>query len=191
MRPAAPAWKVVLIVEDDSDGRTLAILLAKSYRSLLIDWLPANGIGNIKRNGTKLIRLAKDRLPRTGGCVAVVIDRDSKDSNCDEPHQSIARICRAEGVPLVLCREAMEAWFLADLGCCAWLGLPQPSRSDRISDPKKRVSQAFLKKTGRTYQRRRARLEVARQAMGLELQRNESIQYAWELIKKCVTGDQP
>jgi hypothetical protein len=175
----------VLVVEDDSDGRAFQALLAPLYPSVTVDWLPANGIGNIKRKGSALIDLAKDRVLEGKGCVAVVIDGDGRDPSRDEPHASIQKLCRAAKIPLVLCREAMEALFLADPGCCRWMGIPLPPRSDTMSDPKARVAEAFLNKTRRTYQRRRARMEVARQASGPEGRRNGSLHSAQALLRQC------
>lgn len=179
-------WKLVVIVEDDSDGRVLGSLAAKMKLPVTVDWLPANGIGNIKRNAGRLIGLAQSRVEPAAGCVAVVIDRDRKDPKVDEPHRTIAEECASSRVPLVVCREAMEAWFLADPGCCAWLGIKMPSRSDTITDPKARVSQAFLKKTRRSYQRRPARLQLAGQATGPDPSRNPSLLEAARLVANCL-----
>lgn len=92
-RATAQPWQVVLIVEDDTDGRALRDLARASGFGVRIDWLPANGIGNIKRRGDALIRLARDRIDRGRGCVAVVVDRDGKDRGREEPHRTISRTC--------------------------------------------------------------------------------------------------
>jgi hypothetical protein len=183
----APAWTVVAIVEDESDGVSLRQLLTCSRPEVTFDWLPANGIGNIKRRCPQLIRLALDRIRDRRGCVAVVIDGDRQDESRDEPHRSIARACADHGVALLVCREALEAWFLADPGCCRWLGIPLPDRSDGIADPKERVAEAFLRTTRRTYQKRRARLEIARQASGPDRQRNRSLEEALGHIDGCLS----
>lgn len=158
------------------------------WRRAQFDWLPAGGIGNIKRNAARLIALARDRVATGRGCVAVVVDRDSKDTSRDEPHRTIARACRRAGAEFIAAREAIEAWFLADPGICKWLGVPPPATSDGIHDPKQRVSRAFQRATGRPYRKRRARIEVARHSAGIEIARNKSARLALEAVRKCLAG---
>lgn len=179
-------WRIVLVVEDDSDGRAIAELLARSDYPVQVDWLPAGGIGNIKRKADRLLALARDRLERRSGCVAVVLDRDGKNPGRDEPHRSISRACRGGGAEFIPAREALEAWFLADHGICAWLGIASPRRTDGIRNPKARIALAFTRKTGRPYGRRRARLEVARQATGIDATRNDSARLAMQAVKRCL-----
>lgn len=186
MPDGTPPWKIILIVEDDSDGRAIAELAGKQGGHARFDWLPASGIGNIKRNVEKLISLARDRLAGQQGCIAVLIDRDGKNPSNDEPHRTIARACRRKKAEFIAAREALEAWFLADPGVCKWLGLTPPPRTDTIRDPKQRISQAFYKKTGRPYRKRRARLEVVRQSTGIDVGRNRSAQQALGAIRKCL-----
>lgn len=174
MDRAPSTWKVVLIVEDDPDGRALAELALRSGLRARFDWLPAGGVGNIKRNAEKLISLARDRVERGRGCVAVVVDRDRKNLVKDEPHRSISRACRRAKAECIVAQEALEAWFLADSGICRWLEVSQAARTDTIHDPKQTVARAFDRKTGRPYRKRRARLEVARQSTGVDGSKNSS-----------------
>jgi hypothetical protein len=178
-------WTIVLIVEDDSDGRALAALTSRSQISSRVDWLPAGGIGDIKRRAEQLIELAKDRITSTTGCVAVLVDRDGKDPLRDEPHRTIAAACRRTGVEFLAAREALEAWFLADEGICSWLGVRARATTDRIGDPKAVVAKAFLKKTGRPYRQRRSRVETVRHASGIQWSRNESANRARRLAQAC------
>jgi len=184
-KAARGPWKVVLIVEDDTDGRTIAELVRKTHPSLVIDWLPGNGIGNIKRKLDKMLALARDRFKPGQGCVAVLLDNDCKDVTRDEPHRSIARTCDKHGVPLVCCVESIEAWLLADPGCAQWLGLPTSGATHTFRDPKGRVAAAFLSKTNRTYHKERARQELARQASGPDARRNPSLKRALDLLSSC------
>ena len=179
-------WKIVLIVEDDSDGRALRHLAQATGVRATIDWLPANGIGNIQRKAVALIRLARDRIERRG-CVAVVVDGDGRDPETDEPHRSIQRACTAERVPLILSREALEAWFLADAGICAWLGMPARGSTDGLPDPKRAVADAYYARTRRAYQQRRARLDVAQHATGPDPSRNRSLVDAFAHLAGCRT----
>lgn len=185
--PSPPQWRVVLIVEDDSDGRACRELARAAGLRAFVDWLPANGIGNIKRSGAKLIELAKDRVGKNG-CVAVVIDGDRKTPSRHEPHRSIFQACRSTKVPLVIAREAIEAWFLTDPGICRWLGVAQPANTESLRDPKKTVADAFYKKTGRTYLRRRARLEVGRQATKPDVARSKSLADGMNHLVSCNAG---
>ncbi len=38
-RPPEP-WRIVLVVEDDSDGRAVAELVSRSGQDVTVDWLP-------------------------------------------------------------------------------------------------------------------------------------------------------
>lgn len=154
---AAP-WKVVLIVEDDSDGQACRVLADRLGLPVTLDWLPANGVGNIKRRGVQLIGLARDRIPEGRGCVAVLLDRDGKDVTRAEPHRTIRRLCRQAGAPLLLAVESLEAWLLADAGCADWLGVGRPANADSLPQPKKDVERAYYQKTHRSYTRRARRL---------------------------------
>jgi len=189
-RPPEP-WRIVLVVEDDSDGRAVAELVSRSGQDVTVDWLPANGIGNIKRNAARLISLARDRLEGRRGCVAVVVDRDGRNPGREEPHRTISRTCRRSRVEFIAAREALEAWFLADPGICRWLGVPLPGNTEGIRNPKRRVEQAFFRRTGRAYRRRRARLEVARQATGVDAARNGSARVAFEAVRRCLGAENP
>jgi hypothetical protein len=164
-------------------------LMSKIEPRVRLDWLPANGLGNIKRNAHKLIALARDRLDVGAGCVAVVVDRDRRDPAKDEPHRTIARACRRGRVELITAREAIEAWFLADPGICAWLGVAPAPETDAIPDPKQRVAQAFARKTGRPYRKRRARLEVVRHARGIDALRSRSARHALDAVRQCLRSD--
>lgn len=185
MKPAHKSWKVVLIVEDDTDGRTIAELARKTHPALTIDWLPGNGIGNIKRKLASMLLLARDRFRPGQGCVAVLLDNDGKDVQRDEPHRSIARACKEQDVPLVPCVESIEAWLLADPGCAQWLGLPTKGATHTLRNPKGRVAAAFLTKTKRTYNQERARVELAKQASGPDGTRNPSLKRALDLLTSC------
>lgn len=182
---AAHPWKVVLIVEDDTDGRTIRRLLEASGIRVAVDWLPAGGIGEIKRRADKLIRLAQARVSGARGCVAVVVDRDGKDSGRDEPHCAIKVACGRAGVPYVEAVEAIEGWFLADPGIASWLGTPIHRRTDGLGDPKGTVAKAFLKITGRGYLKRGSRPKVANRATGVDANRSASWKAALTLLAKC------
>jgi hypothetical protein len=182
---AEAPWTIVLIVEDDSDGRVVQELLRPLAIPVRLDWLPANGIGNIRRSGRRLIDLAKDRIGRRG-CVAVLIDRDGRGAARQEPHRSIARECRASGVPLILARESLEAWMLADPGISRWLGVPVKGRTDTLRNPKALVAKAFYRTAGRDYARRRGRLQVARQAHGIRRQTSASFDEALRHVEGCL-----
>jgi len=184
-------WRVVLIVEDDSDGQALKRLAEASGLSIDVDWLPANGIGNIKRRGEALLRLARARVDSKRGCVAVIVDRDRRDHRRDEPHRTIRRVCARHGTPYIEAVEAMEAWFLADPGIIAWLGLGERTETDRVSDPKRVVERAFHGKTKRPYGRRRARVQLVANATGVQPTRSRSWSKAVEELRRCPGGRAP
>ncbi len=174
MNPPSP-WKVVLIVEDDSDGQACRILTDKLDFNLALDWLPANGVGNIKRRCDQLIELARDRIQDGRGCVAVLLDRDGKDVRRAEPHRTIRRLCHQAGVPLLLATESLEAWLLADAGCANWLEVKRPANADSLPHPKQEVARAYYRKTRRPYTRRARRI-LADHANGSALLCSPSLQ---------------
>jgi hypothetical protein len=175
---AQTSWRVVVIVEDDSDGRALRTLAGKCGFAGVLDWLPANGIGNIKRKGQTLIDLARTRLKEEPGCVAVVVDGDGKDPGRDEPHKTISALCRRAKVPFVVACQAVEAWLLADAGVADWLGRSPARRPDTLKDPKREITRAFRRRTGRTYGRRIARAQVAEHADGTAATHSASLRTA-------------
>jgi hypothetical protein len=174
----------VLIVEDDSDGNALRQLAQAAGVDAIVDWLPADGIGNIKRRAEALIRLARDRVAGRG-CVAIVVDGDGRDPTVDEPHRTIQQACSAANVPLIVAREALEAWFLTDPGICSWLGVPRRPHTGSIADPKRRVAAAYYQKTRRPYQRRLARLRIAQQATGPAHRHNNSLAETFVHLTEC------
>jgi hypothetical protein len=182
---APPEWRVIMIVEDDSDGRAIRQLAVASGLPANLDWLPTNGIGNIKRNGDRLIGLAKERAGGHG-CVAVLVDEDGSNIERDEPHRTILRICKKAKVPFVAVRQSLEAWMLADPGICEWLGVSVRARTDTIANPKAIVARAFYLRTGRAYRRRRARVEVTAHARGANRAANGSLNGALRHIESCL-----
>ncbi|MBI3928146.1 MAG: hypothetical protein HY319_21565 [Armatimonadetes bacterium] len=105
------AWKVVLVVEDDTDGQALRLLAGRSGLGCHLDWVPANGLGNIKRRGIRLIQLAQARIRKGQGCVAVLVDRDGHDSTSQEPYATIRRHCREARVPYLEAGGAGVQWI--------------------------------------------------------------------------------
>ena len=188
MAPGPGKWKVVLVVEDDTDGKALRELVQASGLPILLDWLPANGIGNIKRNGAKLVELARSRFKAGTGCVAVLVDRDGKDVRKAEPHRTIRRHCVSRGAAYVEAVESLEAWFLADPAIAEWLGLKQHGSVDAVKDPKKVIAAAFYKQTRRTYQKRRSRQQVAQHAAGIDSGRSVSWRAAIARLVPCLAS---
>lgn len=179
MRP----WQLVLIVEDDTDGWALRALAERCGFEGTVDWLPANGIGNIKRRGRELIALARARLGGAAGCVSVVVDGDGRDVDSDDPLRAIAHTCRREGVRLVVAREALEAWLLADGGVAQWLDRSPSRRADQIRHPKRDLAQAYYRKTGRPYSPRLARRKLAAQVDGSGASRSASLRAALSYVQ--------
>ena len=176
--------KVVLIVEDTADGQALRHLAEKLRLGIVLDYLPAKGTGEIKRRGDMLIRQAKDRIEDDNGCVAVLIDRDSQSPEHVKRNRAIQQHCRRENVPLLLAIEELEAWFIADAGCATWLGLSRPHNSDTVADPKDQVRRAYRKKTGKSYQQRKARIRLAQHCDGSGPERSPSMKNALDHLEK-------
>src|SRR5262249_48341545 len=95
------------------------------------------------------------------------------------------RECKAGRVPLIVAREAIEAWMLTDGGICKWLEVPSRPRTNVLGNPKDIMSRAFLRKTGRPYRKRRARVEVAQHATGPNRTANPSLDDAIVHLEDC------
>lgn len=178
-------WTVVVIVESDNDGRAIRRLAETAGLPVRISILPAGSIGELKRRGEKLIALAQDRILNGRGCVAVVADGDNKDVIRDEPHRSIATTCSRMGVPFVVARQAIEAWLLGDPGIRNWLGLPNLTSPETLSNPKKRLLTAYRKKTGRAMGAERVFDDVIPHSVGIEGGKCQSWRSAVAHLSQC------
>ncbi len=185
-----PSWRVVLIVEDNSDGFACRTFAERIGLSVLVDWLPANGVGDIKRRGPKLIQAAQDRLVAGRGCVAVLIDRDryNPDPAVGPRLREIARICERCEVPLLLAQDCIEGWLRADEGVCKWLRLKIVAQTDNLPTAKDDIAARYYARTKRNYARRIGRIRVAEHADGSAPQHNKSLRKALQELRKSPCG---
>ena len=183
-RSSAP-WKVVLICEDETDGRVAKKLAHLVCPNVHLDYLPARGCGEIKRKLDKLVGDARRDVGRLG-CVAVLLDGDQKNLDRDEPHWAIRQGCKRLHVPFVACLQDMEAWLLADPGCRTYLQLPPlKGRTDGLAGTKSQVAAAYYKVSGRSYEKRLARQKLADKLTGPDLTANQSLAAAVTALLDC------
>ena len=75
---------------------------------------------------------------------------------------------------------------MRDKGIVDWLGLKVPNNVDTIPNPKKVVSDAFYRKTGRQYQQRRSRAQLVAHATGVAVAGSPSWNHALALLSPCL-----
>jgi hypothetical protein len=153
------SWTIWLIVEDENDGDIVRIILDKKRinvgRPRILK--PSGAHGGISRLDNQLellittIRKDKRFRPKQD-CIAVLHDWDENREQSNRRHyENIERICRKHRVKLVIARDEIEAWILADSGICEWLDL-QPRNWDEHSKPSDELNRQLRKKYRMKYQ---------------------------------------
>lgn len=124
-----------LIVEDENDGKAIRKILEKRRFQVRVRvYQPTGGSGGISRLAKQLEKLvATARANRKrNDCIAVMHDQDDQTQQRHrEDYELIARICTEQEVKLVIPRDELESWFLADTGLCTWLGIAPRNRDEQ------------------------------------------------------------
>src|SRR5262249_6218344 len=139
---------------DRGDAEVInAILKAKKINVRIRPLPPKQGsISRLAKELKTLIQIAlHDRKP--GDCIAVLHDADEQVQTSREDHQRITRICATykKDVVLVIPRDELEAWILADSGVCLWLGV-SPKNRDEEQKPSDTLSGLMQSKHKLKYQ---------------------------------------
>lgn len=111
-------------------------------------------------------------------CIAVLHDADEHRQPRREPYDNIREICQRyrDQVVLVIARDEIEAWLLADSGLCGWLGI-KPQSYDGQSKPKDTLNSLLKQHKGIKYQGRH-REQVWKHLAGDGDQHSESMKKA-------------
>jgi hypothetical protein len=118
--------KIWLIVEDDNDAIVIRAMLKVKQLPWTVEPLkptgPSGGISRLAKELPRLIQTAL-RQRHAGDCIAVLHDADSLTQLNRASHDRIRAICDEyqKDVTLVVARDELESWLLADKGICTWL----------------------------------------------------------------------
>ena len=138
-----------LMVEDENDGIAVRkILKKKGFKVNIKIYKPAGGSGGISRLAKQLERLiASAKAERKqNDCIAVMHDQDDQNQqNYRDDYHLIKKICAKERVKLVIARDELEAWFLADTSLCQWLEIT-PRNWDEQKKPSDELRSLLAKK---------------------------------------------
>jgi hypothetical protein len=145
-----------LIAEDESDGQIVQALLdARQVKVRVRVLVPTGGSGGISRLARQLPRLieqAKANKQRND-CIAVLHDADEHTQQARQPYNRVKEICEqhSRDVILVIARDEIEAWLLADPGLCGWLGV-KAGNCDGQSKPSETLNSLLKSEKGMKYQ---------------------------------------
>jgi len=145
-----------LIVEGESDPEVVrALLKAKKINVRVQPLFPTGGGIGISRLAGQLDRLIRTAIQKreSGDCIAVLHDADEQvpQSHRDD-YDQIKNICQQyrQDLVLVIAKDEIESWLLADEGLCKWLDV-KPKNCDHESKPSERLNSLVKRKTGKDY----------------------------------------
>lgn len=158
-----------LIVEDKTDAEVIrAILKAKSISVRINPLIPTGGTGGISRLAAQLEALIRTALEKrqADDCIAVLHDADEQSQSDRTLYDRIRTVCSSyrQEVALIVAKDEIEAWLLADESLCRWLG-ERPGNFDNQHKPSARLNQAVKNKTGKDYAAR-TRVQVLNELDG-------------------------
>ena len=145
-----------LIVEDQTDADVVnAILYAKKFDVRAKALKPPGGSGGISRLADNIEALIKTAIKKRqkGDCVAVLHDADETSERYRANHDRIRVVCEKypNDVKLIIARDEIESWLIADEGLCRWLEEKPHESSDKLQKPSKLLKRAIKRKTGKDY----------------------------------------
>jgi len=146
-----------LITEDESDKVIVEALVRKKGFDIQVARLKltggSGGVDRLAHQLERLIRDAKD-MKKPNDCIVVLHDADihMQQSN-RQTYEQIRRICKDNKVTLILARDEIEAWLLADSGICKWLGI-RPRNHDEETKPKDKLNSLLDQKHNMKYRER-------------------------------------
>lgn len=143
-----------LIVENKTDADVVRAILKAKQIDVRVRYLEppnAGGISRLAKELEALIKTAKAKR-KSNDCIAVLHDADSLSETNRQNHDKIAAIYEKykSDVVLIIARDELEAWLLADEGLCQWLG-EKAKNCDGEKQPSLRLNRAVKKKTKRGY----------------------------------------
>jgi hypothetical protein len=133
-----------LITEDANDIEVVRVLLRA--KKIFVDVHPLRparkpgGISRLHEQLEELIQAAKGRKSARD-CIAVLHDFDQFSQPNRETYTRIKQVCERheKEVVLVIARDEIEAWLLADSGLCKWLEI-KPRNCDEKMKPSDELS---------------------------------------------------
>jgi len=147
---ASTIW---LIIEGQNDGDIVRAILKCKYPQVRVSPLfPTGQAPNLSRLAAQIDKLIQQALVnrKPGDCIAVLHDADhlSRPTGRDD-YKRIKNVCEQhrQDVHLVLAKDEIESWLLADTGFCQWLKI-EAKNWDEIKQPSLRLA-SLLDKTGK------------------------------------------
>lgn len=147
---------IYLTTEDRMDANVIrAFIRAKQLLfEIKESELQVRGINQLAAQLGNIIKsFLKER--RAGDCIAVLHDADALTQTDRTRYDQIRQVCDRyrEDVFLVIARDELEAWLLADEGLCDWLG-EKPGNKDEMKRPSDRLKSLAKAKMNRDYGQR-------------------------------------
>ncbi len=174
-----------LITEDRLDADVIRALLRARGMDAKVKPMQTNvGVGGLSRlvaNLEELIQFARERKS-PNDCIAVLHDADEHSQSRRDDYAKIKRICDSyTDVVLVVARDEVESWLLADAGLCRWLNV-KPKNWDEQKSPAKELN-SLLKKNRRMKYQGRYRDEVLKHLDGTGDKFSPSLQKAFKHLE--------
>jgi len=172
--------KVIVIVEDDTDGHLLKKIAECFGFNGSFKWRNAGGVGEIKRRWDILVKMAKEQADKKKGCVGVVVD----ELGAEKIVESLKHYCKDAHVPLIIAVKEIESWLLTDPGFCKWLNIKPKSNTETISDPSRIVENALQRKKKQDWNRATKKQVAQRHLTAPDPNRNASLAGAKKQLLK-------
>jgi hypothetical protein len=142
-----------LIVEGQNESAIVRAILRHHYPEVHIERLsPPGGNPNLSRLAAKIESLINIALGnrKPGDCIAVIHDADLQTNPHDRAnYERIRQVCEQykRDVRLVIAKDEIEAWLLADAGLGGWLKI-KVQNCDEMQKPSD-VLKSHLDKAGK------------------------------------------
>lgn len=119
-----------LIVEGQNDTEIVKAIIRHHYPHVRVKALfPLERNRNLSKLAVQIERLIKQALDNreSGDCIAVIHDADLQSNPHNRAdYERIQQVCERykKDVRLVIAKDEIEAWLLADAGLFTWLKIP-------------------------------------------------------------------
>jgi hypothetical protein len=147
------AGTIWLIIEGQNDAEIVEAIVKHHYPHVHVEPLfPFGKNPNLSRLAAQIERLIKQALDnrQSGDCIAVLHDADLLSQPHDRAaYDHIQKACKRyrKDIRLVLAKDEIEAWLLADAGLCKWLQI-KAQNCDEMKQPSLHLA-ALLDKAGK------------------------------------------
>jgi hypothetical protein len=124
------------MTEDPTDFQVVQALLKAKGLVLRVKRI-GDDQGGITRLADQLEGLIQEtlKIKPSEDCIAVLYDADESTEVKQQAHQKIQQICERyrQQVVLIVAKDEIESWLLADTGLCTWLEVRAKIEMERKS----------------------------------------------------------